>query len=243
MNQWRMVLKRIPGARWLVRRLRGTLHPHYRAVRRAERERPGQLLQPEAATGVGRYPEIIAFVARELATLERPRVLSWGCSYGAELLALRAALPHAEITGVDINRRSLSKARSATAGDNAIRLVLSGDPADLAGETFDAVLCLAVLRHARLEEERPSSCAAILPFVQAERFTTNLANLLRPGGLLALWNVHFRLADMAVGTRFSPALELDRGRAANQPLYGPGDKRLDDAVWTVAVNRRSRHSD
>lgn len=239
MNQWRKSVKRFPGVRWLVRRLRSAFHPHYRAVRRAERERPGQLLQPEATTEAGRYPEIIAFVARELAGLERPRVLSWGCSFGIELLALRKALPHAEITGVDINARSLAKARRAIAGDGAIRLIHSGDPTDLAGERFDAVLCLAVLRHARLEEERPSSCAAILPFGQAELFAGNLANLLRPGGLLALWNVHFRLADMAVAGRFSPALELERGRAANQLLYGPDDQRLDHAVCTVAVYRRN----
>lgn len=239
MNQWRNVMKRIPGARRLVRRLRHAFHPHYRAVRQAERDRPGHLLQPEAATGAGRYPEIIAFVGRELAALERPRVLSWGCSTGAELLTLRKALPHAEIIGVDINSRSLAKARRAISGDGAIRLILSGDPAELAGEEFDAILCLAVLRHARLEEERPSSCAAILPFAHAERFTERLTALLRPGGLLALWNVHFRLADMAPASRFCPVLDLERGRAANQPLYGPNDRRMGDAVCTAAVYRRT----
>lgn len=239
MYQLRKALKRIPGASWLVRRLRHAFHPHYRAVRQAKRERPGQLLQPEAATGAGRYSEIIAFVGRELAALERPRVLSWGCSTGAELLALRKVLPHSEITGVDINARSLAKARRAVSGVGAIGLILSGDPAELAGECFDAVLCLAVLRHARLEEERPSSCAAILPFAQVERFTASLTSLLRPGGLLALWNVQFRLADMVAASCFSPVLELERGRTANQPLYGPNDKRLDDAVCTEAVYRRS----
>lgn len=239
MNQLRKALKLIPGARWLVRRLRGAFHPHYRAVRRAERDRPEQLLQPEAATAAGRYPEIIAFVGRELAALERPRVLSWGCSTGAELLALRKALPHAEITGADINARSLAKARRAVSGDAAIRLLLSGYPAELAGEEFDAVLCLAVLRHARLQEERPSSCAAILPFAKAERFTSGFAGLLRSGGLLALWNVHFRLADMATASCFSPVLELERGRTANQPLYGPNDRRLDDAVCIAAVYQRN----
>lgn len=238
MDQLREVLKRIPGARWLGRRLRDAFHPHHRAVRQARRDRPGQLLQPEAATGAGRYPEILAFVGRELAAADRPRVLSWGCSTGAELLALRKTLPHAEITGVDINARSLAKARRAVSGDDAIRLILSGDPGELAGEEFDAILCLAVLRHARLQEERPSSCAAILPFAQAERFTESLTSLLRPGGLLALWNVHFRLADMTASRRFDPVLELERGRRANQPLYGPNDQRLDEAVCTSAVYRR-----
>lgn len=237
-DYWRGWLKRVPGLRPVVRWLRWAFLPHYWAVRRAERQRAGQMLQPEATTGAGRYPEIIAYVARELAGLERPRLLSWGCSTGAELVALRKALPHADITGVDINARSLALARRTIAGDSRTRLILSGDPEELAGETFDAVLCLAVLRHARLEEERPASCAAILPFAKVERFTERLADLLGPGGLLALWNVHFRLADMAIASQFSAIFDLARGSIANQPLYGQDDRRLENAFCTAAVYQR-----
>jgi spermidine synthase len=237
-EHWRSLLKRVPGVRPVVRWLRWAFLPHYWAVRRAERQCAGQMLQPEATTEAGRYPEIIAYIARELAGLERPRVLSWGCSTGAELVALREALPHADITGVDINARSLAFARRTVGGDAGTRLILCGDPAELAGETFDAVLCLAVLRHARLEEERPASCAAILPFAKIERFTERLADLLGPGGLLALWNVHFQLADMAIANRFSAVLELARGSVANQPLYGQDDRRLANASCTAAVYQR-----
>lgn len=238
MGKWRKLAKRIPGAGAAYRWLRHALHPHYRAVRAVERNRPGQLLQPEATTGAGRYPEIIAFVAGQLAGLEAPRVLSWGCSTGAELIALRRALPHAEIVGVDINPRSFALAARATEGMQGIALVQSGDPADLAGQSFDAVLCLAVLRHARLQDEQPESSAAILPFARAETFVTGLAALVRPGGLLALWNVHFRLADMAVAPDFAVVLELAKGLEANRPLYGPGDRRMDAATCLAAVYRR-----
>lgn len=242
MFDWRSMLKAIPGARPLGRRLRGVLHPHYRAVRKVERRMPGLLLQPEATTGRGRYREIIAFVAEELAPLERPKVLSWGCSTGEELLALHTAIPHAEILGVDINPRSLAQAKDLVGGMPQIALLLSGDPTDLSGQTFDAVLCLAVLRHARLEEERPESSRAILPFAKAEGFVTSLAALVRPGGLLALWNVHFRLADMAAGGNFASVFELEKGDRANQPLYGPGDRRLDGEVCRSAVYRRRANS-
>lgn len=238
MAGWRKTVKRIPGASAAYRWLRHALHPHYRAVRAIERAHPGQLLQPEPTTGAGRYPEILAFLAAELGGLPAPRVLSWGCSTGVELLALRKALPRAEIVGVEINPRSLAKAARATEGIERIRLVQSGDPADLAGEEFDAVLCLAVLRHARLQAEQPECCAAILPFARAEEFVSGLAALVRPGGLLALWNVHFRLADMAVAPEFAVALELAKGLQANRPLYGPGDHRMDDATCLAAVYRR-----
>ena len=239
MNGWRRFLKLIPGVRPLGRWLRGTFHPHYRAVRMVQLSHPGQMLQPEATTGVGRYPEILGFVAKEMAKLERPQLLSWGCSTGAELLALHAAVPHAKITGVDINPRSLVLAARAIGGIPEITLVQSGDPAELAGQSFDAVLCLAVLRHARLEEERPLTSTATLPFAQAERFVEALCALVRPGGVLALWNVHFRLADMKVASDFPTVLELAKGAMANQPLYGSDDKRLDQDVCKAAVYRRS----
>ncbi len=235
MSRWRSALKRVPGMRGLGRWLRRRFHPHYAALRRID---PAQLLQPEAQTCAARYPAIFAFLARDLAGLARPRVLSWGCSTGEELLSLRAALPGAEIVGVEINPRSLRKAARRVAHDAGITLRLAGDPAALVGEMFDAVLCLAVLRHARLQDEAPARCSAVLPFARAERFVTALAALVRPQGLLALWNVHFRLADMAVADAFAVVLDLPRGVHANQPLYGPGDARLDGATCTAAVYRR-----
>lgn len=195
------------------------------------------MLQPEATTGLGRYPRIIAFVADELKALERPRILSWGCSTGAEIVGLRKAMPHAEIVGVDINPRSLAIARQVLGTDPGVTLVESGNPADLAGNRFDAVFCMAVLRHGLLEELRPDSCAGILPFAKAERFATDLARCVRPGGLLALWNVHFRLTDMAIASRFTAQLDLEQGQLANQPLYGPADRRLNGEVCTTAVFR------
>lgn len=237
MRGWRGFLKPIPGALPLGRWLRRTVHPHYRAVRRLEQTHPGLMLQPEATTGTGRYPEIFAFVAKEMAGIERPRLLSWGCSTGAELLALHQAVPHAEITGVDINPRSLAIARRAIRGRARITLVQSGDPAELAGRSFDAVLCLAVLRHARLEEERPPACTVILPFARAERIVESLAGLVRTGGLLGVWNVHFRIADMTIAADFPAVLDLEKGVAANQPLYGPDDRLLKETC-TAAVYRR-----
>lgn len=79
--------------------------------------------------------------------------------------------------------------------------------------------CLVVLRHARLQEERPSSYAAILPFAQVERFTESLTRLLGSGGLLALWNVHFRLADMAAASCFSRCFNWSESARQSAALW------------------------
>jgi hypothetical protein len=44
---------------------------------------------------------------------------------------------------------------------------------------------------------------------------------------------------MASASQFVPVLELERGRTANQPLFGPDDQLLVDAVCTAAVYRRN----
>lgn len=226
-----------PVLRLLVQRLRSRFDPHARVVRQIEKLRAGQMLQPASTTEIGRYPRIIAFVADQLQPVVRPRVLSWGCSTGAELIMLRAAMPNAEITGVDINPESLFQARRAVGGDSAIRLLEAGDPLELAGQSFDAVFCMAVVRHQDLQHLQPESCADILPFAKAETFLTALAKLIRPGGLLALWNVHFRLEDMALAKSFTVVQELPKGIRANHPIYGPDNRRQDEATCTAAVYR------
>lgn len=199
---------------------------------------PGQLLQPEVTTSTGRYPEIIAAVAAHLKDQACPQILSWGCSGGEELLALSKAMPNAHITGVDINPRCLGVARRKVRGDRRISLIESGDPDDLDGRLFDAVFCMAVMRHARLQQQEPESCAAIMPFAKVERFATALANRVRPGGFLAVWNLQFLLTDMAFSRRFGPVFCLERGVRANFPLYGRNDERLDAVSFTTAVFRK-----
>ena len=83
------------------------------------------------------------------------------------------------------------------------------------------------------------SCAAILPFARVEQFAKKTWRICstRAGGL-ALWNVHFRLADMTIAIRFAPVLELARGVTANQPLYGRDDRHLNNVLCTTAVYRR-----
>lgn len=240
LSKVRRMLRGIPpltaGARWL----RSRLHPHHRALARIGREMPGKLLQPSGATFPDRYPAIFAFLAQHLASHPAPRILSYGCSTGEELLALNAWLPHARIVGVDINPYSLRLARRRIAACAAapIGLRLCADPAELAGESFDAVLCLAVLRHGDLQAKMPERCDHLLPFARAEAFMGALAALVRPGGWLALWHVHFRFIDMAPARNFAVALRLPQGSRANRPLYGSDNCRRRGTACDEAVFRR-----
>ena len=85
----RRLARRLPGAlaasRWLHRRI----DPELRTIERLRRFAPAALLQPFPDTFDDRYPELFAALADRLQGIERPCVLSFGCSDGAELRSLR----------------------------------------------------------------------------------------------------------------------------------------------------------
>ena len=237
----RQALKALPGAVWAVRFVRSLIMPQERALRRIRARLPGQLLQPSMITAPDRYPEFFGFVAGKLAGVEAPALLSFGCSSGEEVLSLRDLLPGAEILGIDINPLAIAACEARIAGlppDPRIRFACQGTAAGLADASFDAIFCMAVLRHGELQASRPGRCDGVLPFAQAERTATELARCLKPGGYLVIWNCHFRFADMAPAANFEIVLRSEEGRWANQPLYGPDNCIMPAATCCAAIFRK-----
>lgn len=177
----------------------------------------GQLLQPWTDTAEDRYPELFDALAERLAGIESPRILSFGCSTGAEVRALRSRMPRALITGIDINARSVRMARKADPSPLSIYRV-AGAPSP--EERYDAVLALAVLRHGSLGTA-PDSCADILPFNRVLRTVTALDAVLTDGAWLAIWNAHFSLRDMPMWPRYADSGLRLSGTAGQSPIYGP----------------------
>ena len=235
----RTMLKRLPGARASANWLRRLLVPHHREIHRLRSAEAARLLQPFPTTSEDRYPELFDALAARLAGVAQPRILSFGCSSGEEVRALRMRMPQARIVGIDLNRLMIAKARAADpahAGDYRC------DGAPQPGECFDAVLALAVFRHGELEAQRPDSCTAILPFARFEQGLALLDAHLVPGGWLALYNQHFRLADTALAASYvADPLRLT-GHEPLTLLYGPDDRRIDGACEVSALFRKHEDS-
>jgi SAM-dependent methyltransferase len=218
--------------------LRTWLSPHQRAVRKVVRERPGELFQPVAETRMHRHPALFAFVATELAMRTQPSVLSYGCSTGDEAFTLAEYLPCARIDAIDINPRSVRRAtrRASRRSESTIRFACAGTPPSI-GVGYDAIFCLSVLRHARLDAERPPTCSAILPF---ERFADMIGafdRVLRPDGLLVLWGTNFRFADTPAAERYR-VLAVPGQRAERGAFYGSDNRLLDDDLNRQFVFRK-----
>lgn len=239
----RRLLRIIPGGRRAALWLRDHIDPQARSVARLAAAAPDGLFQPLAETSANRYPAIFACVANALANCPAPRILSYGCSTGEEAFSLATLMPQAQVTGIDINPHNIAVARRRAAAitGNAPHFICAGTPEILTNATFDAIFCMAVTRHATLEAEQPLDCSPWLRFDRFDALMQQFNRLLVPGGILAIWNSHFRFGDSSVAGAYAPIFR----RAIdpyNPPLYyGVDNRRVDgQPPYTAAVFRKNR---
>ncbi|WP_336985800.1 methyltransferase domain-containing protein [Altererythrobacter aquiaggeris] len=228
------VLQGIPGAKSLARILRLAANADFRAVEQLRRDRDQRLLQPFPTTAENRYPALFDAVAQLLADNPEPRVLSFGCSSGEEVRAVRNRLPSARIIGVDINPRMIKMARRRDPeGDYR----LSARPPSHGA--FDAIFAMAVFRHGDLEASRPQNCASILSFKQFSEGVSALDDVMVSGGYLAIGNAHFRFADTATA-RLYDVVPLESAQPAPDLVYGPDNERLTEVADNQLLFRKVR---
>lgn len=218
----RRIARLIPGGMVLGRQLRRLANPDLREIARLQADEAGRLLQPFPDTAEDRYPELFDALAARLAALPAPRILSFGCSTGAEVRALLRRLPRARMVGLDLNRRALAQAKAADPGGD-YRLCGAPQP----GERFDAIVAMAVLRHGQLEAERPGTCAAIMPFTRFAETLAALDPVLEPGGWLAIGNAHFRFSDWPGAANYRADVAAFPDLSEPTLLYGPDNRRIE----------------
>lgn len=219
----RKLVWHVPGVLSLGRAMHRLVDRRARASHALETAHRSAMFQPYDDTCEDRYPDLFDRLAEYLGPLANPRILSFGCSTGEEVRALRRRMPDAEITGVDLNPSVIAEARKVDP-DHAKDYLVAGRPPP--GCTFDAILALAVFRHGVLERYQPRSSTGVMPFARFEEAIAMLDRALAPGGYLAIFNAHFRFADTPVSAHY----EADSLRLAGQlpqvPLYGPDDRRI-----------------
>jgi SAM-dependent methyltransferase len=236
----REAARHLPGLAAVVRLARRLTDRQARALHRLPPAEARRLLQTSAFTLPDRYPGLFGFVRLKLAETPAPRLLSYGCSTGEEAFALRDYFPDADITAIDINAHNIAKARARlrTRPDSRMHFSQAASPDACPADSFDAIFCMAVMRHGGLGAELPERCDHLIDFATVEALAAGLSRCLKPGGYLAIWHANFRFSDMAAATDFRTALRLPWCDDANHPLYGADNRRIHDAVYTDAVFRK-----
>jgi hypothetical protein len=94
--------------------------------------------------------------------------------------------------------------------------------------SYDAVFCMAVLRHGALSNSTVQSCDHCITFEAFDRTVSGLAGCVKPGGLLVIQNSNFRFCDASASDRFRPVFSVDNGFFhPGLPLFGSDNRRLD----------------
>jgi chemotaxis methyl-accepting protein methylase len=141
-----------------------------------------QRCQINTATCYNRHPDIFTQAKNLLKTRKAtPRVLSFGCSSGEEVRTLKTENPSWEVHGADVNVEYLHRAQKADPKGYYV-----SDARELEPASYDAIFCMSVLC-------RFQSPASEFPFHAFLEALQVLATLLKPGGLLVLYNAQYDL--------------------------------------------------
>jgi 2-polyprenyl-3-methyl-5-hydroxy-6-metoxy-1,4-benzoquinol methylase len=199
---------------------------------------PAEAFQPFNTTRPDRYPEIFAFVQLELGAQSNARILSFGCATGEEVFSLRSYFPSAVIKGVDINPGNIAAARRRLRGKRDPRIsfnVAASVETEPTG-AYDAIFCMAVLRHGSLGLPGITRCEHLIRFEDFAKMVSEFERCLRPRGLLVIRHSNFRLCDTAASAIFETILRIPT--VVKSPLFGRDDTLMSGINYPDTVFRK-----
>ncbi|MEM7413171.1 MAG: class I SAM-dependent methyltransferase [Myxococcota bacterium] len=205
------------------------------------RLRPG-VHQRSHVTGWHRYPVLFREVRRvaEQERLERPHILSFGCSSGEECASLSEQFPGARVVGTDISPRMRARAQRIADENPAVVIVPSRDDLVAAFGPYDIVFALSVLcRHQ--ETRHVDNCARVYPFERFETAAARLANWVAPGGLLVLYNTTFRFQDTLASEDFVDVTPPAIAASGTIAQFDREHRRLDQPDRACIFRKRETH--
>lgn len=214
---------------------------NYRNAALVRLARPANLFQPDNFTMPDRYPRLFEFAVRELGDDPQTRILSFGCSTGEEVFALRDYFTKARIKGVDINRHNIGicNRKLARHPDPGISFATSGSAADEEAEACDAIFCMAVFRQGALADRVPDRCDAFIRFEVFDKATANLAKSLKVGGLLFIEYSNFRFRDTESFAEFEVVATTDSESVGERcPIYGRDNRLMPGLAYREVVFRK-----
>jgi SAM-dependent methyltransferase len=200
---------------------------------------PGQY-QTYSYTLPDRYPWLFQFAAGSLAKSADLNLLSFGCSRGDEVFALRKYFPTAFIKGIDIDPRNIAHCRSRMRGElpHKMQFATARSAAAEPDASFDAVFCLAVLCRGDLTAGNAQYSSPEFLFEDFQIIIADLARCVKPGGLLFLLTTNFRFCDTASAAYFDTVLEAAPSQLADDVLFDSSNKLMPGVRYPAVGFRR-----
>jgi SAM-dependent methyltransferase len=224
---------RIPG----LKRLTALIRTRATAVSAASL--PGRF-QTYSHTLPNRYPWLFGFAADRLTGAGGVRLLSFGCSRGDEVFALRDYFPGASIKGIDIDPRNIAACERRARRERAaeVSFAIAATTQAEADASYDAIFCLAVLCLGDLTTQGAQHCDPRLTFLDFERTVTDFSRCLKPSGLLVLHTTNFRFCDVMVAREFETLLEAEPAQMAPDVQFDRNNRLLPEPRYRAVVFRK-----
>lgn len=144
-------------------------------------------LQFDIHTSPNRYPFLFKRLqSYSLADSSELKILSFGCSVGAELHDLHRAFPKAKLFGCDVSPSALAEAKERCS--SFADVFFSSDAEIAARGPFHLVLCLSVLCIHGSHAER---IGELLPFSKFEDVLLKLSSHVANDGAIAIFNASY----------------------------------------------------
>ncbi|WP_081716698.1 class I SAM-dependent methyltransferase [Asticcacaulis sp. AC460] len=185
----------------------------------------------------GRHTDLMQEIASRLVLANSPRILSFGCSTGAECQDFAEIFPNAEIIGVDVNIKALAKANLIN--DFRIKFMHSTEENILSGAPYDIVFAMNVLCRYP-STEGLDNISEIYPFYMFDEMIHDLDRYLKPGGVLGMYNCQYFFDDTKVYSKYAPLMHGVNLHSGWMERYRPDGKRATSIYTTYEGKEYSR---
>ena len=199
------------------------MNSRYRSERITRIRYPKEMIQSSSATRMNRYPDLFKNAAKDLIGIPEPKILSFGCSSGEEVFTIKAYIPNAKITGVDINHRVLSMAKKKVSSE-AIRFIHYRNKDWISEAPYDCIFALAVFQKSEHRDPAQDTALESFTFKQFNYMIHKLDSILKPGGMLVLDHIDFAFQDLPISKKYSIS-EIDQLRYRERPTLSKQNTR------------------
>jgi predicted TPR repeat methyltransferase len=161
-------------------------------------------------------------IAEELKEIEKPKILSYGCSTGEEVFSIKQLIPNAEITGVDINHWCLRKARKKNTFIGCYFLHLK-NVTWRRHIYYDCIFATGVFQKSINRNAKLKISDDSFLFKDFDNKITELVELLKNEGLFVLDHTDYRFVDLPVyNQQFQ--IRLDNSLKRFRPNFDQSNK-------------------
>lgn len=172
--------------------------------RRSEKVKAASMerVQHHPGSVILRHESAFQFIVERCRRLGRPvSILSFGCSWGAELTSFALQLPDSKFLGVELDELALKHATSIFADTPQVDIARSDWNVIARHAPYDAILCNAVLCRFP-DSKKMEDLSELYPYSTFEEQIRRLDSMLLDGGSLCAYNTNYRVTECELTSKY-----------------------------------------